>query len=180
MVKGNEKKGNQAGQSTPKRPMTKTGYKSSVAGIKNAVFEYGLAKHAAQYVESEETLANHIQRKYTKGGPDIAESIRNGKLLDVVLPPKPVDADEFDKRIWFHKYERASNKKNMLEQTGKRAYALIKGQCSPALITKLEGTPGYENAEKNQNVCDLLELIQGICCQFDVNTQGTHALAQAK
>ncbi|KAL7469297.1 hypothetical protein ACHAXS_009567, partial [Conticribra weissflogii] len=73
-----------------------------------------------------------------------------------------------------------SNKKNILEQTGKRAYALIKGQCSPALVTKLEGTPGYENAEKNQNVCELLELIRAICCQFDINTQGTHALTQAK
>ncbi|KAL7470020.1 hypothetical protein ACHAXS_010266 [Conticribra weissflogii] len=92
---------------------------SSLAGIKNAVFKYSLAKHAAQYVKSEKALADYNQPEYTKGGPDIAEIIQNGKPLEITLPPKPVDTDEFIKHIWFHNYEQASNKKNMLEQTKK-------------------------------------------------------------
>ncbi len=159
MAESNEKKTNLDGHQNPRRQTTKTGYKSSVMGIKNAVFEYGLEKHAAKYVESEEMLTNYIQREFAKEGLDIAESIRNGKLLDIFLPPKPINADKFDKYIRFHNHEWVSNKKNILKPTGKRAYTLIKGQCSPALITKLEGTPGYENAEKNQNVCDLFHLI---------------------
>ncbi len=162
------------------KSQTRTYYKSDVSGLENSVFEYGLAKHAAQYVETEKAIANYIQKEYTKGGPDIADAITTGQLPTVTIPAKPTAGDEFDKRMWFHSYERASDKQTMLETAGKRAYVLVKGQCSPALVTKLEGTPGYENAENSQDVCKLLALIRAICCQFNVNTQGTHALAQAK
>ncbi len=81
---------------------------------------------------------------------------------------------------WFHEYEQSSNERNILEQTGKRAYTLVKGQCSPVLMTKLEGTSGYNSTESDQDVCKLLKLIRGISCQFNINTQGTHALTQAK
>ncbi len=78
--------------------MGKPGYKLTVSGFENAVLEYGLAKHAAQFVKSEELLVNYIQWEHAKGGPDIVESIRKSKLLEV-LPPKPVRGDEFYKHI---------------------------------------------------------------------------------
>ncbi len=75
MVKTNERNVHTGSHPNTKRQVTKPGYKSTIAGIKNAVFKYGLAKHAAQYVESEETLKTYIQREYAKGGPVIAELI---------------------------------------------------------------------------------------------------------
>ncbi len=123
MAKDNEKKtGPGAGKNRKvHRPYNKP--KSDVSGLKNSVFEYGLAKHAAQYVETEKAIANYIQREYTKGGPDIAEAIRDEKLPTVIIPPKPTGGDEFDKPMWFHRYERARDKKAILEAAGKRPYA---------------------------------------------------------
>ncbi len=180
MRKQEQKKVVAGGSRRTYKPQTRTHYRSKVSGLENSVFEYGLAKHAAQYVETEKAIANYVQKEYIKGGPDIADAIRSGKLPTITIPDKPIAGDEFDKRMWFHSYERAIDKRTILEAAGKRAYALVKGQCSPALVTKLEGTPGYEDAETVQDVCKLFALIRGICCQFDVNTQGTHSLAQEK
>lgn len=131
-------------------------------------------------MEAEKAIANYIHGEYTKGGPDITDSIQRDKLCNITVLDKHIGADEFDKCIWFHHYERASDKKTILENAGKQAYALTKGQCSPALITKLGDTSGKDDMEKLQNVCELLLLISGICCQFNVNIQGVHVMAQAK
>lgn len=146
--------------------------------MENFVFNYGQAVHAAQYVKTEK--ANYIQKEYTKGGPDIAHAIRTVKLPTKTIPEKPTGNNKFDMRMWFHSYESASDKQTILEAAKTRAFALAKGHCSPALVTKLEGTPGYKDAELTQDICKILALICGVCYQFDMNTQGTHALSQVK
>ncbi len=40
--------------------------------------------------------------------------------------------------MWFYHYEQASNKMAILEAAGKWVYALVKRQCSPELVTKLD------------------------------------------
>ena len=48
------------------------------------------------------------------------------------------------------------------------AWALIHDQCSPELKNKLEGTKGYDDAKRTNNVAKLLIMIRGYCCQFDL------------
>ncbi len=134
MGKEGAKKTGSGGNRHTYRPQTKPTFKSDVVGLEKWIFEYGLAKHAAQYVKTKKALANYIQKEYTKGGPDIAEAIRTGKPPITTIPTKPVGGDEFDKRMWFYHYKRTSNKQAILEAAGNCAYALVKGQCSPALV----------------------------------------------
>ncbi len=72
-----------------KPPQMKNKFKSDVSGLENFVFEYGLAKHAAQYIETEKAIANYVQKEYTKGGPEIAEAIRSGKLPTIQSHQNP-------------------------------------------------------------------------------------------
>ncbi len=47
-------------------------------------------------------------------------------------------------------------------------WALIYDQCSAELKNKLEGTQGYNTAKSGNNVAELLTMIHGYCCQFDL------------
>jgi hypothetical protein len=67
-----------------------------------------------------------------------------------------------------------------LEDNKKHAYALVIGQCSPDLDSKLKGSATFVQAKANQDVVQLLLVIQGYCCRFDDHQQSTWALKQAK
>ncbi len=121
MINDETKKVGSRGNRRTYRTQTKPPFKSDVIGLEKWVFEYGLAKHAAQYVETKKALANYIQKEYTNGGLDIAEAIRTGKLPTITIPTKPVRGDEFDKRMLFYQYKRASDKQAILETAGKHA-----------------------------------------------------------
>ncbi len=60
MAKDNEKKTGPGARKNRKthRPYHKpnTLYKSDISGLENSVFEYGLAKHAAQYVKTKKAI----------------------------------------------------------------------------------------------------------------------------
>ena len=67
-----------------------------------------------------------------------------------------------------------------LEENKKHMYALVIGQCSPDLDSKLQGSAVFVQAEADQDVVQLLMVIQGYCCRFDDHQQSTCALEQAK
>ncbi len=46
-----------------------------------------------------------------------------------------------------------------LEENKKRAYALVIGQCSPDLNSKLQGSTAFVQAEADQDVVQLLLVI---------------------
>jgi hypothetical protein len=67
-----------------------------------------------------------------------------------------------------------------LEDNKKRVYALVIGQCSPDLDSKLKGSTAFVQAEADQDIVQLLLVIQGYCYRFDDHQQSTWALKQAK
>ncbi len=50
----------------------------------------------------------------------------------------------------------------------------------PSLQTKLKGQNDYNNVEANQDVVRLVELIRGICCNYDASSEPVMSLVQAK
>lgn len=114
MVQKEAKKPGVRGNHCSYRPQIRTNYKSDVSGLENFVFGYELTKHAVKYVDMEKAIANYMQKEYTKGGPDIAEAIRTGKLPMVIIPTKPIGGDENGKQMWFHSYKRSTDKKIIL------------------------------------------------------------------
>ena len=67
-------------------------------------------------------------------------------MRDVVatLPTKSTGVtDEYGKVIWSEKYKRASEKEQKLVELKSMACALVLGQSSLGVISKLEGQEGY-------------------------------------
>jgi hypothetical protein len=61
------------------------------------------------------------------------------------------------------------------------ALALVLGQCSPELVSKIKGLDSYVQADCHQDMVQILLIIsRGYCCKFDDNQQSIYALESAK
>ncbi len=67
-----------------------------------------------------------------------------------------------------------------LEKNKTRSYALVIGQCSLKLESKIQGSSGFEVVNKDQDVVTLLLIVRGHWCQFNNHQQVIWALEQAK
>jgi hypothetical protein len=166
-----------AGQLTKKELITK------VLGLESHTLYIGNAKYVAKNKKTVDAIANYIQREY-KGGADIAKAVKELSLPTLQVPEYPkakageTVVDPGDVYIW--QQDVAKKQTVQLEENKKRAYALVIGQCSPDLNSKLQGSAVFVQAEADQDVVQLLLVIRGYCCRFDDHQQSTYALEQAK
>ncbi len=113
---------------------------------------------------------------------------------DLVYPAKPKkddpeclddsgnpDPGAFEMAVFAWKKDYKSMKYRMERYKGNKsnAWALIYNQCLPELKNKLEGTEGYNNAKRTNNVAKLLVMIRGYCCQFDLLSDKYMAIVAA-
>ncbi len=82
--------------------------------------------------------------------------------------------------LWQEDVKEAKRKIALLKENKKRAYALIIGQCSPELVSKIQGSGLYAQADTDQDAVQLLLIIWGYCCSFNTNQQRKFALEGAK
>jgi hypothetical protein len=133
---------------------------TKVAGLENNTFEMGNAKYSAKYQKTADRVANHIQHNY-KGGPKIAKTIRDMILPKIVAPnyPTPLAGTVINKGvkyIWQQEVLDAMKKISLLDKKKKQEYALVFGQCSPELISKIQDAGAYVQADQDQDVNQLL------------------------
>jgi hypothetical protein len=68
--------------------LAKKEFVSKVVGLESHTFDVGEAKYAAKYQKSVDAIANHIQKDY-KGGPEMAQAIRDLELPVIDVPAYP-------------------------------------------------------------------------------------------
>ncbi len=97
------------------------------------------------------------------------------------MPTFPSDANNQEAlQIWKEELREKRTQSLQIEESKKRAYALVMGQCSPELVSKIRGSSTYSAVNGSQDVVELLRLIRGFCCDFGAGQQSTWALEQAK
>ena len=95
-----------------------------------------------------------------------------------VFPTDPNDQEAL--QIWNEELCEKRTQSVQIEESKKRAYALVMGQCSPDLVSKIRGSTTYGTVNGSQDVVELLRLVRGYCCDFGAVQQSTWALEQAK
>ena len=165
-----------AGQPTKKEFVTK------VLGLESHTFDIENAKYATKYKKTVDAIANYIQREY-KGGANIPKAIKVLSLPTQQVPGYPkakageTAVDSGDVYIWQQDIALVKKQIVQLEENKKQAYALVIGQCSPDLDSKLQGSTAFVQAKADQDVVQLLLVIQG---HFSNHQQRSCALEQAK
>jgi hypothetical protein len=139
---------------------------TKILGLESHTFDIRNAKYVAKCQKTVDTIANHIQKEY-KGGPKIAKAIRDLSLPTIAIPayPRPsLTAAAIDPGkvfLWQQDVTEAKKRIALLAENKKRSYALVLGQCSPELVSKIKGTDLYVQADCNQDVVQLLLIIRG-------------------
>jgi hypothetical protein len=137
---------------------------TKVLGLEGHTFDIRNAKYAAKYKKTVDVIANHIQREY-KGAANIAKAIKALSLPTLQVPGDPkakageTAVNPGDTYIWQQDVAAVKKQIIQLEENKKRAYALVIGQCSPDLDSKLQGSTAFVQAEVDQDVVQLLLVI---------------------
>ena len=137
----------------------KSDYKTKTAGLEEDTCDVGEARFAAKFQKTTDNIALYVQREYTDGA-SVAFDMKTMIATMIVLPSTPASgASDAETFIWKEEYKEAKKKKNTLEANNKKAFALIYGQCSPKLISKIKASNLWEQANKDQDVVQLLKII---------------------
>ncbi len=158
----------------------KSDYKTKTTGLEEDTYKVGEARFAAKFQKTTDNIALYVQRKYTDGA-SVAFDMKTIIATIIVLPSMPASGASNAKTfVWKEEYKEAKKKKNALEANNKKAFPLIYGQCSPKLVSKIKASNLWEQANKDQDVVQLLKIIRGYCCKFDEHQQNTWGLIAAK
>jgi hypothetical protein len=119
---------------------------TKVVGLETHTFDIGSAKYVAKYQKLVDAIANHVQKEY-KGGPKIAKAIKELSLSTILIPNYPTadsggNVDPGDVFLWQEDVQEAKKRISFLVKKKKCAYALILGQCSMELISKIKRLGG--------------------------------------
>jgi hypothetical protein len=182
-VEGGGKRNFRKGAGARNAGPTRKEYVTKVVGLESNTFDIGHVKFTAKYQQMVKAIANHIQKDYN-GGPDIAKALQDLSLPVISIPNYPTRTsgvvDPGMEYLWKEDVKEAKRKIALLDENKKRAYALVVRQCSPELVSKIQGSDLYAQADADQDAVQLLLIIQGYCCSFDANQQSTFTLKGAK
>lgn len=108
-------------------------YESPITEITKHTFNTGENKFAAQFTESRERVAGYIQRSGMDESYLVAETIRMGTAQTIALPGV-VNANAPDKAdlevICMEVVKSVAKRRQKLEESLKKGYATVYGQCS--------------------------------------------------
>jgi hypothetical protein len=152
------------------KPATTT-FLGNTDGMKGNVFQcHGETTNKQQYLKTVGVLEEHINKTFSYP-QDIASVCKTFSLL-LLTQPKNLTKEEYEndmgkRMIWETTMKSYIKRTELMESNVRAIYAIVWGQCSPMMQSKLESLDDYTS--KNQD-CDciwLLKEIQGITHRFE-------------
>jgi hypothetical protein len=138
--------------------------------MKGNVFQsHGENADKQQFMKTVGILEEHINKTFTYP-QDIASVCKSFKMVPLVQPPN-LSKDDYDKdmgkkMIWETQMKLYMKRVDLMESNTRAIYAVVWGQCSPMMRSKLESLDNYETSSDNCDCIWLLKEIQGITYRF--------------
>jgi hypothetical protein len=161
-------------------------FKGNTTELFGHVYDYGSARQADAYTITTERIADYVGSHYKHGG-DIRATIINEWEYVIPLPippPKPEDPDDLTPEeqvrtlIFNGEVMEHVKRKTILKDNIQKSYALVLGQCTPLLQSKMKQQSSWKDVSASQDVLSLLALIKSILFKF--NDQCNYAVAVYK
>ena len=137
------------------------------------------------YSTSTKEVDEYIGRKFDYGA-DIQRSLENEMKTGVPVPSREIgtEADGSlsgnQKFIWEKSMTEYVKRETKLDKNFQKAYALIFGQCTDHMHSKLEASEDYQTTRGNYDVLLLIAATKGLTYKFDGHNHQSHALHDAK
>jgi hypothetical protein len=102
-------------------------------------YDIGHPKYAAKYERSVDAIARYVQQE-DRSGAEVARGMQELVTPTVTMPTYPSDPNDQEKiQIWKEELHEKWTQMIQIDESTKRAYALVMGQCSPALEARHVG-----------------------------------------
>jgi hypothetical protein len=138
--------------------------------MKENVFQcHGEHADKQQFLKTVGVLEEHINKTF-KYPQDVASICKTFKIVPLVQPPNLTDEQYKDmgkKMIWEENMKTFIKRIHEQESSARAIYAIVWGQCSPMMQSKLESLNDYQT---KRDACDcswILKEIQGITHRFE-------------
>ena len=140
----------------------------------------GTHKHHETFQKTTREIAEFIGREFDEGG-ELRTGLVNLKLPELIEPSPPSDPNTdkvgFEKwKFEFARYRKDSANRKKNEQ---KAYALVLGQCSPAVCDMIESHPDWHTVNNNSDVISILKLIQSAVVTKNTSKNEVHSYVDA-
>jgi hypothetical protein len=127
---------------------------------------------------TEGNSSNQFTRTVEALGEYVSTNMKNsGNMLslteDLVLPtiPEPgepsTDTSEFKKEVWRTQVKSYVSRLEVLDSNLKTAYAVVWGQCSTMMRTKVKACADFKENNASKDCVWLLKAIKGVMLQFE-------------
>ena len=171
---------------TTAKPLS-TKFKGNCEKLHGAIFDCSDYKQADNFVSSLKRISEYVGSEYQHGG-DIRSSIINQARFVVVIPTRPIIADEdlptADEKvlllIFQGKISAYIKRDELLLDNIQKAYSLILGQCTDLLQSKMKQQTTWAAISAAQDAIGLIALIKSITFKFEDQKFLPLALYQAK
>jgi hypothetical protein len=136
-------------------------FKGNTDGMKGNVFQcHGENTNKQQFLKTIGVLDEHINKTFTYP-QDIASICKTFTIMPLVQPAnltkQEYEGDMGKKMIWKMLMKTYMKRIDMLESNQRSIYAIVWGQFSPMMQSKLESLDSYES---KSNRCDCIWLLQ--------------------
>ena len=163
-------------------------FKGNCTELSGFIFDCTDYRQADTYVTTVKRIADYVGAEYKHGG-DIRSSIVNEVAYVIPIPTtptppvdpaKPTPEETVASMIFKGELESYVKRKSILQDNLQKAYALVLGQCTELLQSKLKQQGTWQQVNTDQSVLDLLSLIKAITFKFDDQKFLPLALHEAK
>ena len=138
-------------------------FEGATEELKGQIFDLVGAPSADLFIKSKKAVANYVGRTYQHSG-DIRRAIETLTMPTIPLPTAPV-ADPMPPllaAIFSEQVKEYVKQTSRLQENIKRLWALVWGQCSDTLRTRLQALDTYEEMHSASNGLDLLVAIKDL------------------
>ena len=124
-------------------------------------------------------IADHVAREFDKAG-EFRLAMQTGEFEELTAPTDIEDtATYMEKEAWKIAYTEYRRLQAQRMHNSQRIYPVITGQCSPALMSRIEAHQDYEDVHTTSDVLGLLRIIRKCINQKATKRNPFHALSVA-
>ena len=163
--KGGQRKGNKGRFNRSDR--SSTVFKGETSGVNGNVFQ--LQEESKDPGQFKKTL-NAIERFANKTFEcDLRKLFDKMQIPTIEKPKEPTgdDINEVDKQVYHEEIKQFVKEKRQLKKAMRAMFAVILGQCSPNVVTKLTQLPKIDAWKEDGECAELLLAIQSILMKYE-------------
>ena len=157
-------RGGRVGRSgQPGRPYapSRQRFEGETDALKGHVYDLIGSKSADLFITTTKHIAGYVGRTYTQGG-DIRLAVENLTLPTLEGPTAPTTTDALTVAIFREEVKEFVKRTKKLEENVQLLWALVWGQASDAVCTKLEARRDHEDMRQRSAGVELLNAIKDL------------------